>query len=41
VYLESLKTYLSVFDYYNREAKNSLDETEKLKQHIEAYLSEK
>jgi hypothetical protein len=41
VYLESLKTYLSVFDYYNREAKNSLDETEKLRQHIEAYLSEK
>ncbi len=39
-YLESLKTYLSVFDYYKVEALNSLNATEELKSQIEMYLDE-
>ena len=39
-YLESLKTYVSVFDYYEIKAESSLRETEKLKQQIEEYLDE-
>ena len=39
-YLESLKTYLTVFDYYKVEALHSLKATEELNRQIENYIDE-